>query len=800
MTVRGSLCLALSLGMLATPALSAEDRGNGQVVSGVVKDSTGAVLVGAVVTLNGSGLKLGREAVTDGRGRYHFDGVPAGGYTLTTFRDGFAPVTQELTVGADPVTVDLSVKPAGFSEEVTVAFTGEYSHTALKSDAPARDIPLSVSSYSSSFVKAIDVKQVSELFNYMNGVNRSGGGAYDSVMRGFTNSEPNGLQTNGMPGLPARQNSPNIANVERIEILKGPASVLYGRIQPGGLVNLITKRPQASRVQEIELRGGTFFGTGPSFGDENSYRVDGDFTGPIGSGKVLYRLVASYDRLNSFRTNVENKDVIVVPSLSFNLGTGTILTLEAEYRELDNALDQGLVAPQNDINFVAGITTRYQEPENREREEGWAANAYFSKAFAGGVNWNFTWRSVWHDDDRKGFEHVRPETDNSRLVRRDRHQVNEREYHFGDTYLEKPLKTGAVSHSVLFGLNGGYELRDFDRLRFNATGFRIDLYNPVYGQQPPVVPSPGFHRITNVYDFGVYVQDRITFSEKWKGLAGVRYGWQDSDVEELRENFQPRDGTADAFTPNLGLVFQPTREWSLYGSFSTSYDPNVITAVDANGSNEFDPEEGIQFEGGVKADLFGGKVESTFALYHIKKKNVLLTVGPGVSDQIGEQRSKGLEFDVRLRPIPNWQTYLGYAYTDAVVTNDVNPIVIGAPLVNQAKNGFNLWSRYDITRGGARGLGFGLGLIARSERPGSLPAQVVQTGTPVPGQPIAQRALILPGYFRADAGLYFVRDRYEVTLRVNNLFDEVYYESAFNLILITPGNPREATLSFRVRF
>jgi iron complex outermembrane receptor protein len=797
MTVPRLFRLVFFLAVFASPLAAAAAS---PAVHGLVKDSSGAVLVGAVVTLNGNGSGLSREAATDGRGRFRFEGVPTGGYTITAFRDGFAPVTQELTVGGEDISLDLSLKPAGFAEEVTVSFTGEYSRTALKSDAPARDIPLSVSSYTNSFMKTIDIKQVSELFNYMNGVNRSGGGAYDSVMRGFTNSEPNGLQTNGMPGLPARQNSPNVANVERIEVLKGPASVLYGRVQPGGLVNLITKRPQASPVREIELRGGTFFGTGPSFGDQNSYRVDGDITGPIGSGKVLYRLVASYDKLNSFRTLANNKDLLIVPSLSFNLGPGTILTVEGEYRELDNSLDQGLVAPQNDIDFVAGITTRYQEPENREREEGWAANAYLSKAFAGGVNWNFTWRSVWHDDDRKGFENLRPETDNRRLVRRDRHQVNQREYHFADTYLEKPLKTGGVSHHILFGLNGGYELRDFDRLRFNATGFRVDLYNPVYGQPPPVVPSPGFHRVTKMYDLGVYVQDRLTFSEKWKGLAALRYGWQDSDVKELRETFTPREGQADAFTPTLGLVFQPTPQWSLYGSFATSYDPNVITAVDAQGRNEFDPEEGIQFEGGVKAELLGGRVESTLALYHIKKKNVLQTVGPGISEQIGKQRSKGLEVDFRLKPLANWQTYFGYSYTDAVVTEDVNPIVVGAPLVNQATHGFNLWSRYDISSGGARGLGFGLGLIARGERAGSLPAAVVQTGTPTLGQPIAQRALILPGYFRADAGLYYVRDRYEVTLRVNNLFDEVYYESAFNLVLITPGNPREATLSFRVRF
>lgn len=150
--------------------------------------------------------------------------------------------------------------------------------------------------------------------------------------------------------------------------------------------------------------------------------------------------------------------------------------------------------------------------------------------------------------------------------------------------------------------------------------------------------------------------------------------------------------------------------------------------------------------------------------------------------------------------MPEWQAILGYAYTDAVVVNDIRPVIIGAPLVNQAKNAFNFWTRYDVGQGALKGLGFGFGLIYRGERPGSLPSPVIETGTPVPGQPVSQDALRLPAYTRADAGVYYVGDKYELTLRVNNLFDEVYYESAFNLVLITPGAPREATLSLRFRF
>jgi iron complex outermembrane receptor protein len=795
--VRVAAAVLALLGLLQ-PARAQDTAGE---MTGVVRDATGGVLVGAVVVLRTPDGTAVQTVATDARGRYLLRGVAPGGYTLFVHKDGFTPVNEEFRVDGAGGGKDFTLATAGFAEEVTVAFTGEHLQTALKADAPARDIPLTVKSYTSSFIKAIDTKQVAELYTYMNGVNRSGGGAYDTTIRGFSAGEPNSLQIDGLPGLPARMNSPNVANVERIEVLKGPSSILYGRAKPGGMLNLVTKRPQAVRLHEIELRGGTFFGTGPGFGDENSYRMDADFTGPVGgSPKVLYRLIASYDKVNSFRNFVQNEDIFVVPSLSIHLGEGSLLTLDGEYRRLSNSLDQGLVAPRNDIRFIAPITTRYQEPDDFEDEDGYSFNGRYTRQFSARTMWTFTWRSVYHVDQRKGFENILVEADDVRVRRRDRDQRNRRNYHYADTYLNRDFGTGSVLHHVLFGLSGGLEVRDFDRLRFGDTGFQINLTNPVYGQQPRPVPNPGFHQNFHLTDYAVYAQDRLDIGRHWKAVASVRGSGLRSEFKELRLADPDRERTVGAVNPMLGVVFQPDNRWSLYGSFATSYDPQGVTAVDANGQNSFDPETGSQWEGGVKAALFGGKVDATAAAYRIVRDNVLLALGGGVSTQIGQQESKGFELDLRLTPMQNWQTILGYAFTDAAVTEDVNPIVVGAPLVNQARHGFNFWSRYDVTSGAAKGLGVGVGLIWRDDRPGSLPAAVVQTGTPDPIRPVAQAALILPGYTRIDGGVYYATGRYELTLRVNNITDETYYESAFNLTQIFPGAPREATLSMRVRF
>lgn len=793
------LVLAVALGLAAPRGAQGQEN----EVSGTVRDSTGAILVGASVTLRSPAGAAVASAASDARGQYHIPRVKPGGYTLFVYRDGFAPATLEVQVDGSSASRDVTLSPAGFSEEITVSFTGEQARTALKMDAAVKDIPLTVRSYTNSFVKALEVKTVNEMYTYMNGINRTGDGVYDTSIRGFTsNQDSNNMQMNGMPGFAARQTAPSISNVERIEVLKGPASVLYGRATPGGLVNIITKRPQVERQHVFDFRGGTFGGgNGPGIGDENSYRVGADFTGPLGrSNKVLYRLIASYDDNRSFRNLVHDTDLLIAPALSFNLSPGTLLTLEAEYRDLDKSLDQQLIAPQNDIRFVAPINVRYQEPGDKELDKGTTAAAFLTKAWGGGLTLHANWRSVFHDDSRTGFENNRVEADNRRVRRRDRDQLNKRAFHFFDGTVSDSLKTGSVTHNWLLGTTVGYELRDFNRLRFGNVGFFIDIYNPVYGRSPkPANPNPGFHRVSKLWNYGFYVQDRIDFSAKWKGLLALRYDRLDTDFEERRFADPDKSRSDDAFVPTAGLVFQPSARVSLYANVATSFDPQAVTAFDVNGQNPFEPEKGRQVEGGVKGEFANGRGEAQIAAFYIEKDNVLVTLTSGASEQNGAERSQGLEFDLRYQA-SSFQGIFGYTFVDAKVTRDRDLLRVGAQLINSARHSWNAWLRYDVPRGGAKGLGVGLGLIWRDYRPGSFPNQVVRTGEPVPGQPLAQRVVDLPRYFRTDFNVYYTKSRYELTLKVNNLFDELYYESAFNLLQVRPGRPREAQLSLRLRF
>lgn len=783
-------------GALALP-LSAFAQGTGTEVSGTVRDASGGVVAGASVTLRdlkGSSLQ---SVTTDARGHYSLKGVVPGVYTVFVFQAGFSPVTEEERVDNGPVTRDFNLRVAGFAEEVTVSFTGEQTRTALKMDAPVRDIPLSVTSYNTSFVKALDARNAGDLYTYMNGVNRTGHGVTDAAVRGFTmNVEGFNVALNGMPGNITRNNASSTENVERIELLKGPASVLYGKASPGGLINIITKRPQAQPAYIVNLRLGSFMGTGPSFGDANSYRLSTDLTGPIGSSsRLLYRLIGSYEHSRSFRDFVKAEDIYVTPSLTWNIASDSVLTIEGEYRYIDGSFDSGLIAPQNDLSLVAPITTRYQEPDDLQTDEGWSVNGYFTKAFGGGWGLNANWRTAFQDDERNGFESNSVLAGGRTVRRRDRDQINSRGSHFLDATVSKTARTGGLTHAFLVGLGGGYNYTEGDRLRFGNLGFNIDLYNPVYGLYArPANGRPDTYRGLYRWNYNGYVQDRISLGAHWKALFALRYDRWDVDYKPLRlpDVTPPGSRTDTGWLPTGGLVFQPDARWSLYGSFSTSFEPiQNISDVNPISPDDFKPERGRQFETGVKTNLAQGRADATLALFRIVKNNVNVPLGPDVVVQIGQQRSQGVEVDLRLKPIENLQALFGYTYTHAKVSRDTRPERVGSPLLNAAKHNFNVWGRYDIQSGAAKGVGFGLGLIYRGDRAGSVFLQPQRLNAPT--------YVLLPAYFRADGALYFVRGRSEVTLRGNNLLDKVYYEAGNSTTGILGGRPRELTLSLRWR-
>ena len=742
-------------------------------------------------------------------------------------------------------------------------FLNSGASSATKLDIPVLDTPFSVSAYNNNFLKAIETTSVSDLYRYMTGVQRAGNTGYDITLRGFKSAaaDRNAIMTDGLPGLSVRFGSPPTVGIDHIEVVKGPTSVLYGQAQPGGFINMITKKPRSQPGYEISLKGST--GIGP-FNRARSITGSIDATGPIDkNGTLLYRIVAEVADSKGFRDFSYEHPIYVAPSLTWNIGPDTSLTLAGEYRKVRTHYDTYLVAPNRDATLIPAITTSYQEPTDYLIENGKIGNVSFSHRFSGALKFNAAYRYVDHFDaafgfDSVGFRNTTPTTLLTTLTRRARGQENKRTYGFLDANIVADFDTFGIEHKLIFGGTIGKETSNFNRTQFynapatGALSLDVDIYNPLRNAQPlsayplcntgtgltvaicTAAGSALTWRDTTLKSKGAYISDLITLHKMFKVMLGLRYAVEDQDIVELRVPGVPEQVKHDTkWLPLAGLIFQPTENVSIYGSYSSSFVPVAAGAFDNFGLNPFNPTSANSIEGGVKAELFDKRLTITAAYFDIKKKDTLntftcltaaqlaaagiaiptgATIATGTcSAQIGGERSKGFELEVSANPIEGLSIAAGYAHTQARVTDSNIAIQVGSRLTNSPDDAFNIWTRYDVQNGPLKGLGVGLGVAYIGDRTSFLPTfqAVATTGTATAiaasqaAHDLALKTMPLASYTVVDLGVYYkVSDGIDLTFKVSNLFDKRYIESAgFTAdINLVPGAPRLATFSARFKF
>lgn len=699
-------------------------------------------------------------------------------------------------------------------------FLSPAAESAMKLDVPIRDTPLSVTNYSVEFMKAIETSEVLDLYKYMTGVNRGGQSAYDLSLRGFktTSNDRNALMTDGLPGQVSRFASPPTIGVDHIEVVKGPASVLYGQAQPGGFVNIILKKPQEDQDFFVDLKGMSYWGDKLRLRDATGYSIAADLTGPIDEARrFAYRVVLENSDRDGWRDFTHEKSQYVAPSVKWNLSTSTTLTALAEYRYRNGAQDLFLPVPNRDIALIPARTVRLQEPGDYVKEEGYSGSLFFSHSFSKDVTWRFSARSVKNHDYTNWYDTVALLPDQVTLQRRARIGDNHRTSNYFDTTLSMAFDTAFVKHKALLGATGGKDDLDANRIQFvngAATGplsrpgpgsLNINIYNPVYGLAPSheSLPAGTFqHRITASEPIGGYITDFMTFTEQWKGTVGLRYAREKQTFNELTSSvaiLPSRSSTPSDVYPMAGLLFEPSKKLTLYASYSTSFVPIAPNMQDRTGAFTFDPEKGKQYEVGAKADLLDGRVYTTLAFFDIKKVNALalVTCNPGIAgtcmQPVGQETSRGAEFEMDVHPLRNWQVVAGYAYVDAKVartTTAATAPLAGAQLTNAPKHKLNLWSRYDLA-GAAPGLAVGVGVTHVSSQAGNVPT----TASP--------KVLRLPAYTVADLVLYYRYQRVDFALKVGNVADKTYWDSVGSTLAdlsVVPGAPRNVTLSARIPF
>lgn len=698
--------------------------------------------------------------------------------------------------------------------KVEGAFLNSSAKSAAKMDIDVMDTPFSVQSYSESFIDSIEATTLSDVFNYMTGVKRAGLTGMDISFRGFKSSgdDLNSLLVDGLPGMAGRFGSPPTVALQQVELVRGSMSVLYGQNQPGGFINLITKKPEYHRHTAFGIRGTAVAGAGLSLGDATGYGIDFDTTGYVDEGgNLLYRFVGDHGDKDTFRDYGFDKTTYFAPSITWNIGgqgSSTHLTAQFEYRKSKSAFDQGLVAPDRDINLVAPVTTFYGEPGQFRDEKGNVVSLFLSHAFESGLQWNTSVRSVDYSSSQQEFSHVGIRPNGRTLNRRARHLETERSYDNYDSNLTFEFQTGqSIDHKVVFGVSGGRNKLRETRLKFfnsvcpGQYCFDIDIYNPVYGRTPAYDSIPAYnpgssHLLTNngstSTNTAFYVSDLISVGERWKLLFGLRNFSEKQRLYNLNDpNKQPVEKTSKkSALPMVGVLFQPSAMWTLYASYSESYVPADPDDMDIHGENPFKPLTGEQFEAGVKVEkLLDGRLNASLALFKIDQLNVMnsFTCSYGVCyDQLGNARSEGVEVEANLRVSDQWQLKAGYAYTDARVIDSNVAVQVGARLANAPKHTANLWSEYYFNNGlsisaGASHIGNYQGIVPSASAPKLMP---------------------IPGYTLLDFVLGYRINEHVFNLKLGNVLDKDHYEATglTGQIQIVPGMPRNLAFSYRYSF
>ena len=682
----------------------------------------------------------------------------------TTAKDG-----ETLTVTADPNT------PA----EATNGYQPLNTSTATLTNMPMLDIPQVVNTVSDKVLEDQHATTLDEaLYNVSNVVQTNTlGGTQDAfVRRGFGANRDGSIMTNGLRTVLPRSFN---AATERVEVLKGPASTLYGILDPGGLINVVTKRPERTF-------GGSLSATSSSFGGGTGQV---DVTGPIDGTRLAYRLTGEYQDEDYWRNFGNERSTFIAPSLTW-FGDDATVTVLYSHRDYKTPFDRGTIFDLNTKKAVdVDRKTRFDEPFNVTDGQSDLAqlNAEYRLNSQWTAKFDYSYSQDKYSDNQARVMAYDAKTGN--LTRRvDATQGSTQRMHSTRADLQGNVDIAGFYNEILTGVSyENYDLLRTDMMRCkNVKGFNI--YHPVYGKlnKCTTVSAADSDQTLKQESYSAYAQDALYLTDKWIAVAGMRYQYYTQYAGKGRPFNVNTDSRDEQWTPKLGLVYKLTPSVSLFANYSQTFMPQSSIA---SYIGDLPPETSNAYELGAKFDLFDG-VTANIALFDIHKRNVLYNESVGgetIAKTAGRVRSQGVEVDLAGSLTENTNIIASYGYTDAKVLED--PDYAGKPLPNVPRHTGSLFLTYDIHNAIAGNTltigGGGHGVSRRSATNGA--------------------DYYLPGYFVADAfAAYKMKLQYPVTLQVNvkNLFDKTYYTSsiATNNLGNQIGDPREVQFTVKMEF
>lgn len=746
-------------------------------VYGKVLDSAGASIPGARVTAVADGRASGPSAVSDQSGDFTLV-LDAGRYTLIIVADGFSPVSQTVDVPqAGTESREFVLRVAGVHEVVTVTAPAGYQVPAItsgtKTPTPLRDVPQSVTIVTRALMQDQLMMSLSDVVRYVPGITaHQGENNRDQVIIRGNNSSADFFLNGVRDDV---QYYRDLYNLDRVEALKGPNAMIFGRGGGGGVINRVTKDAGFTPVREFTLLGGSY----------DNKRVTTDLDQPF-SDTVAFRVNAMYENSDSFRTAVNLERYGLNPTLTIMPSAQTRITLGYEHFRDNRVADRGIPSFQGrpvDTN----ISTYFGNPADTHVNARVRLASAAIEHQAGAVTLHNRMSVGGYDRGYQNFVPGAVTTDKTQVALSAYNNDTQRLNAFNQTDLTYGVSTGRVRHTLLAGAEVGRQLTDNFRntgyFNATATSILVPYANPVISTPVTFRQSAtdaDNHLTTNLA--ATYVQDQIELSRHVQAIAGLRFDRFDLQYHNNRTGDDLRR-VDNLISPRAGLVVKPLVPLSLYGNYAVSYLPSSgdqfssLTTI----TQQVQPEKFSNYELGAKWEL-RRDVSLTTAVYRLGRSNTRATDpnDPTRIVQTGSQRTNGWELGVNGRITPAWQIAGGYAYQDAFVTSATTATAAGAQVAQVPHHTLSLWNLYQLRPK----VGAGLGVVYRTDMYAAI-----------------DNAVTLPGYTDVDGAVYVsFTSRMRLQANVENLLDRTYYVNADSNTNISPGSPRALRIALVARF
>jgi iron complex outermembrane receptor protein len=745
------------------------------------------------------------------------------------------------TTRAQTDTTPIKIKDTGHLQLVEIVgrlskkYVSDYSFSATRTAALNKDIPQSISTITKELMADRQAFQLADAVKMASGVTPSS--YYNQyAIRGISQNEE-GQIINGMRTRQYYFLQPLTINIERVEVIKGPASATFASVDPGGCINLVTKKPLPVDRKEISISAGSF----------STIRGTLDFTGPLNESKtLLYRINGAYQEARSYRDLVGNKSMLISPSFSYIPNDRTAINVEMILNNMTGNLDRGqpifgAVAGETDLKSTP-VSLNLAAPNDFFKSKEFIVMGNISHRFTSHISFNTSYmKQTWTEDlqEHRTNNAFAVDTANNSVTSLAAMQFIQRKQFWNIdniiSYLNFDFNTGKASHKLLVGydLNSwhktkgggqnaarGFLLKDGTvantYVRTNLANYQTITIDGITLPKPNVshfdLNNPAY-TIRNTDDYilnvrtalpaalttnnAVYMQEQFQWN-RFIVLLSLRHEW----FKDITNYKSPNEltFTNTAWLPRIGITYAVTKSINVYGTWLKGFQPqsNTVTLMPNTGNFYntaksaaiFDPLISDLKEAGVKATLWKKKLTVNTAVYEINQKNILMNANissfPDSLVTRGADRSKGFEIDVAGFILPNWQVNASYSYIDAKVISDSKEELIGARKENTPFNSANLWTRYNFIKGAAlRDIGIGLGLQYSGDK-----------------VPWFTRAFKVPAYTLLDMALYYNpgRSNVQLALNINNVANKTYWIGAQNYLRLFPGAPRNMMLSATYKF